>query len=87
MLPIMLFSDSIASAWTWAKTGAVHGKGTATALRIFPIRLDDAVTDTGAAGAAHIRRTRHIGDFRQWPEESSYRKALARLVRDLQVVE
>jgi len=34
--------------------------------------------------AASIRRTRHIGDFRQWKDHDEYQKALARLIRDLQ---
>jgi len=40
--------------------------------------------ETGAAWAASIRRTRHIGDFRKWKDHDEYQRALARLVRDLQ---
>ena len=39
--------------------------------------------ETSKAWAADIRRTRHIGEFGQWREHNSYKKALKRLLRDL----
>jgi len=36
-------------------------------------------------GAAHIRRTRHIGDFCDWKDHDAYQEAFARLLRDLEV--
>ena len=50
---------------------------------LFPIRLDDAVMKTEEAWAADIRRTRHIGDFREWKSHDKYREAFGRLMRDL----
>jgi hypothetical protein len=50
---------------------------------LFPIRLDDAVKETSQAWARHIRRTRHIGDFRGWKDHDCYQGALTRLLRDL----
>jgi hypothetical protein len=50
---------------------------------LFPIRLDDAVLETKQAWAADIRRTRHIGDFREWKNNDSYKTAFDRLLRDL----
>ena len=52
-------------------------------LVLFPIRLDDAVFDTGEAWAGKLRDTRHIGDFRRWKDHDSYQKAFQRLLRDL----
>jgi hypothetical protein len=52
-------------------------------LVLFPIRLDDAVMDTRDDWAAKIKRRRHIGDFSNWKDEGSYRKAFERLLRDL----
>ena len=52
-------------------------------LVLFPIRLDDAVMDTQQAWAASLRRTRHIGDFRNWKDHDSYEAAFDRLLRDL----
>jgi hypothetical protein len=33
--------------------------------------------------AAAIKRVRHIGDFTDWKDHDSYRKAFDRLLRDL----
>jgi uncharacterized protein YjbI with pentapeptide repeats len=52
-------------------------------LVLFPIRLDDAVMQASEAWAADIRRTRHIGDFRQWKNHDTYRASFLRLLRDL----
>jgi hypothetical protein len=51
---------------------------------LFPIRLDGAVMKTGHAWAADIRRKRHMGDFSNWKDHNSYKKAFDRLLRDLQ---
>jgi len=50
---------------------------------LFPIRIDDSVMQTEAAWAAEIRRTRHIGDFRNWKDHDSFQQAFERLLRDL----
>jgi hypothetical protein len=50
---------------------------------LFPIRLDDFVIETHQAWAANIRRTRYIGDFRQWKNHDAYQNAFQRLLRDL----
>jgi hypothetical protein len=46
-------------------------------------RLDDAGMDTQQAWAASLRRTRHIGDFRNWKDHDAYKVAFDRLLRDL----
>lgn len=53
-------------------------------LVLFPVRLDDAMMGTGKAWAASIRRTRNIGDFRQWKSYDDYQKALPRVLRGLE---
>jgi hypothetical protein len=52
-------------------------------LVLFPIRLDSAVMESATGWAAHIRRTRYIGNFEQWIQSDAYQKALSRLLRDL----
>jgi len=52
---------------------------------LFPIRPDESVMKTAQAWAAHIRRTRHIGDFYDWKDHDAYQKAFERLLRDLEV--
>jgi len=50
---------------------------------LFPIRVDEAVMEASQAWAADIRRARHIGEFGNWRDHDSYKKALERLLRDL----
>ena len=54
---------------------------------LFPIRLDDAVMETTEAWAAKLRRSRHIGDFRQWKDHDRYKEAFQRVLRDLKAAQ
>jgi hypothetical protein len=54
---------------------------------LFPICLDAAVMEIKTGWPAHIKNTRHIGDFRHWKDHDAYEKSLARLLRDLKVSE
>lgn len=56
-------------------------------LVVFPIRLDDTPLNTRDDWAAKIKRRRHIGDFSNWKDETSYKKAFEKLLRDLKSVE
>ena len=53
---------------------------------LLPIRIDQAVLDAQYGWAAHLRRTRHIGDFSDWDNPARYDEALQRLLRDLTAV-
>ena len=50
---------------------------------LFPVRLDDSVMHTSQAGAAKLRRTRHIGDFTRWKDHDHYQVSFDQLIRDL----
>lgn len=50
---------------------------------LFPVRIDEAVMDTGEAWACQLKDNRHIGDFTRWKDHDAYKKALDRLLRDL----
>lgn len=50
---------------------------------LFPLRLDDSVMEIKSGWPAKVRRTRHIGDFSDWKNHDSYKKAFERLMRDL----
>jgi hypothetical protein len=50
---------------------------------LFPIRLDDAVMETGEAWAAKLRADRNIGDFLQWKNHDAYQECFKRVLRDL----
>ncbi len=83
-LMVILSESSVKSQWVEKEVETAFEKErqqNRTAL--FPIRLDAAVMETQEAWAADIRRTRHIGDFREWKDHDSYIKAFDRLLRDL----
>jgi hypothetical protein len=50
---------------------------------LFPVRLDDAVMDTGEAWAVKLRDQRNIGDFRRWKDHDGYAPSFQRVLRDL----
>jgi len=83
-LMVLLSEHSVASPWVEKEVETAFEKERQQKRTVlFPIRLDDAVMDTDQAWAADIRRTRHIGDFRNWKDHDSYKKAFDKLLRDL----
>jgi hypothetical protein len=54
---------------------------------LFPIRIDEVVMNATQPWAADLRRTRHIGNFSEWQQHPSYRKAFDRLLSDLKASE
>lgn len=83
-LLIILSGNSIKSEWVGDEVeGALEEESKSNRLVLFPIRLDDTVLNTRDDWAAKIKRRRHIGDFSNWKDKSSYRKAFERLMRDL----
>ncbi len=84
-LMVLLSEHSVNSVWVEKEVETAFEKERKQNRTVlFPIRLDDAVMETEQAWAADIRRTRHIGDFRNWKDHDSYKKAFERLLRDLQ---
>jgi uncharacterized protein YjbI with pentapeptide repeats len=83
-LMVLLSKSSVSSPWVEKEVETAFEKEHREKRTVlFPIRLDDTVMETGKAWAADIRRTRHIGDFRDWKNHDSYKKAFERLLRDL----
>jgi TIR domain/Pentapeptide repeats (9 copies) len=83
-LMVLLSENSVRSPWVEKEVETAFEKEHREKRTVlFPIRLDDAVMETGEAWAADIRRTRHIGDFRDWKNHDSYKRALERLLKDL----
>jgi uncharacterized protein YjbI with pentapeptide repeats len=83
-LLLVLSKHSVTSKWVEFEVEAAMDKeqeGKPPVL--FPVRLDNAVMESTTAWAAHIKRTRHIGDFTQWKNHDDYEKAFSRLLRDL----
>ena len=88
-LLIILSEQSLASPWVedevnraLAKERDRKRKGDDSPV-LFPIMIDNAVMDSEEAWATYIKDNRHIGDFRDWKNHDSYRKAFDRLMRDL----
>lgn len=83
-LMVLLSKNSVSSPWVEKEVETAFEKERLQNRTVlFPIRLDDAVMETNEAWAADIRRGRHIGDFRDWKDHDSYKKAFERLLRDL----
>lgn len=83
-LMIVLSENSIESNWVEREVETAEAEELATGKNIlFPIRIDDAVMKTDKDWAQRIRKTRHIGDFREWEDTDAYQAAFDRLLRDL----
>jgi hypothetical protein len=83
-LLIVLSENSIASDWVEKEVEtAMEEECKHKKTILFPIMIDDSVMECEEAWAADIRRTRHIGDFRNWKDHDEYKKAFDRLLRDL----
>jgi predicted adenine nucleotide alpha hydrolase (AANH) superfamily ATPase len=83
-LLLLLSKHSIESTWVESEVeAALEKEGREHCEVLFPVRLDDAVTQTSQAWAATLRRARHIGDFTRWTNPQAYQSAFGRLLRDL----
>jgi len=83
-LLLVLSEHSVHSSWVEKEVEMAMEKETEQERPVlFPIRLDDAVMNLKTGWPADIRRTRHIGDFRDWKTHDAYQQALDRLLRDL----
>jgi hypothetical protein len=87
-LLLILSAESIRSAWVEAEVEAAFEKERKeNRVVLFPIKLDDEIMDTQFSWAALLRRTRHIGDFREAAAGVAYETAMNRLLRDLRTEE
>lgn len=83
-LLVVLSQNSVNSAWVEEEVEAAFARERKEDKPVlFPVRLDDAVMKTDRAWAATLQRMRHIGDFTQWRDHDSYKRAFERLLRDL----
>jgi hypothetical protein len=83
-LLLVLSQHSVASQWVEQEVETALEKERKEGRTVlFPIRLDEAVSEVEGGWPTLIRITRHIGDFTRWERFDDYRKALARLLHDL----
>lgn len=81
---LILSSNSIASEWVEDEVSkAFAEERKRERIVLFPIRIDDAVMQTGEPWAVKLRDQRNIGDFRSWEVSAAYSEALSRILRDL----
>lgn len=83
-LLLILSEHSVSSKWVeFEVEAAIVKEQEGKPPVLFPVRLDNSVMESPTAWAAHIKRTRHIGDFISWKHHDDYEKAFNRLLRDL----
>lgn len=87
-LLLVLSENSVESVWVKKEVETAFEKEKEQGKTVlFPVKLDNTVSETKTGWAADVRRTRHIGDFRDWKSHDSYKKAFERLMRDLKAGE
>lgn len=84
-LLLVLSESSVASDWVEDEVEAAIEKEQGRKDVLFPVRIDDAIEDTGIAWARKIKRARHITNFSGWKDHDAYKVAFGRLLRDLKV--
>lgn len=52
---------------------------------LFPLRVDDAVLSVSGVPEIDRLKEKYIGDFSDWQDQSRYKPAFSRLVRDLAI--
>ena len=83
-LLLVLSENSVVSEWVEKEVETAFEKESEQEkIVLFPVRLDDTVLKTKTGWAADVRRSRHIGDFRDWKNHDAYKKAFERLTRAL----
>lgn len=85
-LLLVLSENAINSEWVEKEVETAFDKeNLSKSLVLFPIRLDNSIMDIKSGWAGDIKRSRHIGDFRNWQDKTAYTKSFQRLLRDLKV--
>jgi uncharacterized protein YjbI with pentapeptide repeats len=76
-LLLVLSEHSVASTWVEFEVEAAMDKEQEEKPPVlFPVRLDNTVMESTTAWAAHIKRTRNIGDFTRWKTTMTTRRHL-----------
>ena len=83
-LLLVLSRSSIQSIWVEKEVETAFDKERMHNYQVlFPIKLDEVITQTKIGWAGDIRRQRHIGDFTRWKDHDAYQQAFKRLLGDL----
>jgi hypothetical protein len=72
-LLLVLSTHSVASWWVeYEVEKALAKERQEQRTMLFPIRLDEQIIQSTTDWAAHIKETRHIGDFTSWKDHDAY---------------
>ncbi|MEM7793194.1 MAG: toll/interleukin-1 receptor domain-containing protein [Cyanobacteria bacterium P01_C01_bin.118] len=84
-LLLILSENSVNSQWVEqeVETALEKERERNNQIVLFPVRLDNAVMESGDGWTRLIKNTRNIGDFCQWKDHDAYQKTFERLVKDL----
>ncbi|MGD1853991.1 MAG: toll/interleukin-1 receptor domain-containing protein [Leptolyngbyaceae cyanobacterium] len=84
-LLLILSENSVNSQWVEqeVETALEKERERNNQIVLFPVRLDNAVMDSGDGWTRLIKNTRNIGDFCQWKDHDTYQKTFERLVKAL----
>ena len=81
---LILSERSIESDWVEVEVEKTLDRERSLKSKVLmPISLDSAIFNTNKAWAAHIKRTRHIGDFSDWNKNERFEVAFSKLMRAL----
>ncbi len=84
-LLVILSDNSIKSTWVYNEIEVILEKEHKQKLKelLIPIKVDNKVKRSKIAWVSHIRRTRHIGDFTNWNDRTSFMDSLHDLLECL----
>ena len=86
-LVVILSETCIENEWIGEEVEAALQEETdENRLVVLPVQLDDAVMQTQEDWAAHLKRVRPIGDFRQWKDPAYFQRAFQKLLKVLRAV-
>lgn len=86
-LVVILSETCIENEWIGEEVEAALQEETdENRLVVLPLQLDDAVMQAQEDWAAHLKRLRPIGDFRQWKDPAHYQRAFQHLLKVLRAV-
>ncbi len=85
-LLLILSEASINSDWVEKEVEtAFENERNDKQVMLFPIRIDDAPFDRTTGWVGDIKRSRHIGDFRNWRDPDNYTDSFNKLLKDLKI--
>jgi hypothetical protein len=87
-LVVILSETCIENQWIGEEVeAALQEESEGNRLVVLPVQLDDAVMQSQEDWAAHLKRVRPIGDFRQWKDPAHYQRAFQKLLKVLRAVQ